>query len=91
MELEDKVIYRLPNGRELVARVAGRRTAVLYHLNAPKPERYELNSAGRLLMNGQMTAWAVADLFRTGRVASTAVTELCVAADERDTSHEQGV
>ena len=69
MKLKEWVVYRLPNGRELVACKNNSNGMVLHSLNCSEPGQYELNSAGRLLLDGQMTAWEVADLFETGRMA----------------------
>ena len=74
MNFKNKAIYRLPNGRELVARLIAEHQAVFYSLSASDPVEYELNSDGRLLFNGQLTAWAINDLLDTGRVASSEVT-----------------
>jgi hypothetical protein len=91
----DRGIYRLPNGRELVAVLYPGRTPVLYNLWARIPQdsagsrtehlargalangvlpfdqiHYELNDAGRLLFQGQLSAWSMEDLSDTGRTAS---------------------
>jgi hypothetical protein len=69
MDLKERAIYRLPNGRELFARITGEQQVVLYNLSASETGQYELNADGRLLFNGQLTAWGIADLMETGRVA----------------------
>lgn len=69
MTLKDQGIYRLPNGRELVARLIAEQQTILYNLSAADPSAYELNPEGRLLFNGRLTAWAINDLRDTGRVA----------------------
>jgi hypothetical protein len=69
MNLKDQGIYRLPNGRELVARRIAEQQTILYNLSAADPAAYELNPDGRLLFNGRLTAWAINDLRDTGRVA----------------------
>ena len=89
MKLKERVVYRLPNGRELVAHQNGGNGIVLHSLNCSELGQYELNSTGRLLLNGQMTAWEVADLFETGRRASAdAILLFDSTAAERDTAHD---
>lgn len=70
MNLRDRGIYRLPNGRELVAVVYPNETPVLYNLQAATQFEYELNEVGRLLSHGRLTAWSVEDLSETGRTTS---------------------
>jgi hypothetical protein len=91
MDLKERAIYQLPNGRELVARLTPGNRVVLYNLSASLPGQYELNSEGRLLLNGELTAWETKDLFETGRVASPDLTEILVegSTTDRETSHEQ--
>ena len=93
MEFKERAIYQLPNGRELVAHLTGGNKAILYNLTASEPGRYELNSEGRLLLNGRLTAWEEDDLVDTGRVASQDVAAVLVeaAAADGDTAHEQTV
>jgi hypothetical protein len=67
MELRERAVYRLPNGRELVARVSRGRTIVLYNLDSSDPRQYQVDEQGRLLLNGRLTAWATADLREEGR------------------------
>jgi|GEM_PF-1668621 len=69
MDLKERAIYQLPNGRQLFARITREQQVVLYNLNASETGQYELNPDGRLLFNGQMTAWEIADLLETGHVA----------------------
>ena len=76
MDLKDRAIYQLPNGRELVARMTSGSKAVLCNLNAADPDQYELNAQGRLLRNGIMTAWEKKDLLDTGRIAAPEATNL---------------
>lgn len=78
MNLKDGVIYQLPNGRELVACITGDVGTVLFRLSASECGLYELNSEGRLLVDGQLTAWQTDDLLETGRVAAPEVTSLLV-------------
>lgn len=78
MNLKEWAIYQLPNGRELVAHLTGGNEAILYNLTASEPGQYELNSQGRLLLNGRLTAWGSDDLLDTGRVASPDVVGVVV-------------
>ena len=48
MNLKERAIYRLPNGRELVACINRENKTVLYTLSASESGRYELNAEGRL-------------------------------------------
>ncbi len=70
MDFKEGAIYQLPNGRELVAHSTRGNKAILCHLSASEAGTYELNGDGRLLFNGQLTAWEVGDLLETGRNAS---------------------
>jgi hypothetical protein len=74
MDLKERAIYQLPNGRELVAQLSAAGKAVLQNLSASDPDQYELNEEGRLLLNGRLTAWGVGDLIDTGRQASPQMT-----------------
>lgn len=74
MVLKELAIYQLPNGRELVARIADGERVILSSLNISVPGQYELNPSGRLLLNGQLTAWEIADLLETGRFATIEAT-----------------
>lgn len=89
MDFKPRSIYQLPNGRELVAASDGSKP-VLRNLSASEPGTYEMNEEGRLLFNGQITAWEVQDLVDTGRTSSpdlaAVVTESAVA--EYDSSYE---
>jgi hypothetical protein len=67
MDLRDGCIYRLPNGRELVALGSQKRTTLLFEVGEPDKIQYALNAAGRLTFQGRLTAWSVADLVDTGR------------------------
>ena len=72
MEFREDGIYRLPNGRELVRASRRRRGNGLFRLDGWKhfeASEYEINSDGRLLANGKLTAWDVDDLTDTGRTA----------------------
>ncbi|HUS09773.1 MAG TPA: hypothetical protein VMZ30_04835 [Pyrinomonadaceae bacterium] len=92
MDIKEGAIYQLPNGRELVAD-ATMEQAVLYNFSASEPGQYQLNSEGRLMFNGQLTAWAKDDLLETGRFAPPDVTEVLGdnAKIERETALEQNV
>jgi hypothetical protein len=69
MKLKDRGIYQLPNGRELVACVTSASETLLFAVRASESLRYELNPEGRMLCDGQLTAWQAGDLCETGRVA----------------------
>lgn len=88
MDLKESAIYQLPNGRELVAQLSPAGTAILQKVSASDPDQYELNEEGRLLLNGQLTAWAVDDLIDTGRTASPHMTG--VLHESLLTEHESG-
>jgi len=70
MNLKDSAVYRLPNGRELVAYMTCDNETVLFNLSDSESRMHELNSEGRLLFDGQLTAWQIDDLVETGRVAA---------------------
>ena len=91
MDLKEQVIYQLPNGRELFARMTSEKQVVLYNLSAVETGRYELNPDGRLLFNGQLTAWEIADLLDTGRTARPEVTNAVIEAPrpDQEAAHEQ--
>ena len=93
MDFKERAIYQLPNGRELVAHLTGGNQALLYNLTASQPGQYELNSEGRLLLDGRLTAWAEGDLIDTGRVAppDLAVVLVGAAAADLDTAHDQTI
>jgi hypothetical protein len=80
MNLKDRAIYRLPNGRELVACLTCDNETILFSVNASEPGLYQLNSEGRLLVDGQFTAWQIDNLLETGRVAAPEVTTKLVVA-----------
>jgi hypothetical protein len=83
MDLKERSIYQLPSGRELVARLNCENKVVLYNLSASEPGEYELNAEGRLLFNGNLTAWEMADLLDTGRTASH---DLAAAVTDKKTA-----
>ena len=74
MELRERAVYRLPNGRELVARVVRGSKTVLYNLDSSDPREYQVDGQGRLLLNGRLTAWATEDLLEQARTAPPDVT-----------------
>ena len=84
MSFKERAIYQLPNGRELVARVTDGDRVVLYNLSASVPGQYELNLEGRLLFQGELTAWETRDLHDTGRVASPGLTAHLAAGSLND-------
>lgn len=91
MNLKDGGIYRLPNGRELVACRTCDRETVLFSFSASESGLYELSSEGRLLVDGQLTAWQIEDLSETGRVVEPAMTALLAESSraDRETANEQ--
>lgn len=80
MNLKDSAVYRLPNGRELVAYLTCDNETLLFNLNDLEPGMYELNYEGRLLVDGQLTAWQIDDLSETGRVAAAEVISILAAS-----------
>ena len=93
MNFKDQGIYRLPNGRELVACLITENQTILSNLNASDPVEYELNPDGRLLFNGRLTAWATNDLRDTGRVAPSEVKNLLSnrRPPKQEITHEQNL
>jgi hypothetical protein len=91
MDFKEGAIYQLPNGRELIAHSTRESKPVLYNLSASDAGMYELNSEGRLLFNGQLTAWEVGDLLETGRNASPDLDALLVkpSSTEGEIANEQ--
>lgn len=88
MELKERAIYQLPNGRELFVRRTRDDKRVLCNLSASETGEYELTPDGRLLFNGQLTAWELDDLTETGREAPPDVT--AVLADVSPSALESG-
>ena len=86
VDIKERGIYQLPNGRELFARVTREEECVLYNLSASESGVYAFDSEGRILFNGKRTAWEINDLLDTGRVASPEVTGLLAAG--LDSEHE---
>lgn len=88
MDLKDRAIYQLPNGRELIAQVSDGEV-VFSNLSADDDREYQLNSEGRLIFDGQLTAWDTNDLVETGRVATRETAQ--VLAEAAQTFDEQSV
>lgn len=78
MNLTDRAIYQLPNGRELVACSTCDNKTLLFSVSATESGLYEFNSEGRLLCDGQLTAWQIDDLLETGRTAGSEMASILV-------------
>lgn len=65
MNLRERGIYILPNGRQLVAE-----GNTLLVADAAEITSYEINEHGRLLLNGKLTAWDVSNLEDSGATIS---------------------
>jgi hypothetical protein len=93
MNLKDTAVYQLPNGRELVAYMTCDNETVLFNLSNSESGMYELNSEGRLVFDGQLTAWQIDDLIETGRVAGPDATSILAERSpvKRDTTSEQSI
>jgi hypothetical protein len=70
MKLRERGVYRLPNGRELIAIGTGNGIVKMQGWQSSELTEYELDPAGRLLAHGKLTAWDISHLTDTGRVAS---------------------
>ena len=70
MRLREQGIYCLPNGRELIVigSMANGNTKLCSYQKSDVSD-YELDSAGRLLTYGRLTAWDITNLSDTGRTA----------------------
>jgi hypothetical protein len=90
MNLKDRAIYQLPNGRELVACLTCDNKTLLFSVSASESGLYELNSDGRLLCDGQLTAWQIDDLLETGRVAAPEMKSILADSStaDRETTDE---
>ena len=84
VDLKERGIYQLPNGRELFARVTNEERAALYILSASESGEYTVDSEGRLLFNGELTAWDLDDLSDTGRTASPDVMAVLAGSADAD-------
>jgi len=93
MNLKDRAIYQLPNGRELIACLTRDEQIVLLGISASVSRLYGLNSDGRLLVDGELTAWQIDDLVDTGRVADPEMTRTLVESSlaVRPTMNEQSL
>lgn len=91
MNLKHGAIYQLPNGRELVACLTCNQQIVLFVISASVSRLYRLNYDGRLLVDGQLTAWQIDDLLETGRVAEPEMTAMLAESSmaARETTNEQ--
>jgi hypothetical protein len=72
MNLRERGIYRLPNGRELVVlrkHENGKRAYTLGGWERFELTEYEVNEDGRLICQGRLTAWDAASLSDTGQTA----------------------
>lgn len=70
MDLRDRGIYCLPNGRELVVLRNGENGHASYSLRCTtcaEATDYKVSDEGRLLCQGRLTAWDIKDLSDTGR------------------------
>ncbi len=74
MDLKERVVYQLPNGREVFARVTTEEKPVLYNLSASELGVYTFDSEGRLLFDGELTPWDKDDLLDTGRTTPPDIT-----------------
>ena len=73
MNLRQRGIYCLPNGRELVVLEKFENTHYQFKLGGWGQfefSEYVINEVGRLLFQGRLTAWDVNDLADTGRTAN---------------------
>jgi hypothetical protein len=70
MKLRQRGIYCLPNGRELVV-ITGEKNGRFQLRGCERFEinEYEVDGAGRLLIEGKLTAWDLEHLKDTGRTA----------------------
>jgi hypothetical protein len=84
VELKDRSIYQLPNGRELIALVTKGEKVVFYNLSAADAGAFKLDAGGRLVFEGRATAWDTSDLIDTGRVASSDVLATLVEAKQTE-------
>lgn len=82
MDLKEREIYQLPNGREVFARITRADKPILYNLSASESGKYELSSDGELVFNGRATSWKIDDLLATGRIAPPEVTAMIAGALE---------
>lgn len=64
MTLRENFVYRLPNGREVVALKPASNQWLLKNLREQEFEipEYRIDKKGRLLIKGKLTAWSIEDL-----------------------------
>lgn len=74
MDLKEQVVYRLPNGRELISRVTSGNKIFLCSLSASDDIHYEVSTEGRLFAHGRLTGWSISDLSDTARILSPEAT-----------------
>jgi hypothetical protein len=65
MVFRERVIYCLPNGRELIVIGHDQEGSVLFSLMG----EFVVNEAGRLVYEGKLTAWDISNLSDTGRTS----------------------
>jgi hypothetical protein len=82
MDLKERAVYQLPNGREVFARGTSDDKAVLYSLSATETGEYTFDAEGRLLFDGQLTPWDIDDLAETDRMAPPEVTGVLAGVTE---------
>jgi hypothetical protein len=73
MDLRERGIYCLPNGRELVVLEKGTDDNIVFILGGWEQfesSQYQVNNEGRILVRGRPTAWDVTHLSDTGRTAT---------------------
>jgi len=66
MNLRERGIYRLPNGRTLIAKG----NLLVAHSEGIEFLSYEVNDSGRLVHDGRLTAWDLSDVSDTGSTVS---------------------
>jgi hypothetical protein len=84
MELRESAVYRLPNGRELVAQVTHGSKTTLYNLDSSDPRRYQVDEQGRVLLNGRLTAWTTEDLREQSRTVPPEVSARLFKSSDGD-------
>jgi dolichyl-phosphate-mannose--protein O-mannosyl transferase len=69
MQLRERGIYSLPNGREVVVITRPDNAQIQLHEWKRFDANYEVDGVGRLVIQGKLTAWDVKNLKDTGRTA----------------------
>ncbi|HKO61809.1 MAG TPA: hypothetical protein VJV03_11665 [Pyrinomonadaceae bacterium] len=82
MDLKERTVYQLPNGREVFVRITKDDKAILYSLSAAESAQYTFDTEGRLLVDGELTPWDLDDLSDTGRTAPPEVTGVLAGATD---------